>query len=172
MANMMDSFKRPERTYSLIALTALGVGILVYLLDRSPAHVYFLSPAASWVPSHGVRLGPLGGSLPDFLHVYAFILLTAAVAPKPKTLLPICTFWVLVDALFELGQHPMFAPRIAAVVPPWFQHVPFLNHTANYFLHGIFDYTDLVAIAAGAAFAYRTIATVQKVQDRSGSSPS
>jgi hypothetical protein len=162
MANMKASFKTPERTYRLLALTALGVGLLVYLLDRSPAHVYFLSRVTWWISSRDSRLGALGGSLPDLLHVYAFILLTAAVAPKRNTALPICVFWLLLDALFELGQHSIVAPRIAAAVPAWFHRVPFLDNTASYFLHGTFDYADLLAIAAGAVFAYGSISLVQK----------
>jgi hypothetical protein len=162
MANMMMSFKSPERTYCLLALTALGVGVLVYLIDRSPTHVYVLSRIASWISSRNSRLGALGGSLPEFVHVYAFILLTAATAPKRNTVLSICAFWLLLDALFEFGQHPLLAPRIAAAVPAWFQHVPFLDNTASYFQHGTFDYADLVAIVVGAMFAYGSIAMLQK----------
>jgi hypothetical protein len=159
---MMTFFKSQERTYCLLALTTLGVGLLVYVLDRSPAHVYALSRLASWISSRGARLGALGGSLPEFVHVYAFILLTAATAPKRSTVLSICAFWLLLDALFEFGQHPLLAPRIAAAVPAWFQHVPFLDNTASYFLHGTFDYVDLVAIVVGAVFAYGSISVAQK----------
>lgn len=164
----MTSFRS---AYSLMALTALGVGILVYLLDRSPEHVYFLSPAASWMPSHEAWLGPLGGWLPDFVHVYAFALLTAAVVPQPKAVLPICAFWLVVDVLFELGQYPPFAGQIAGAIPTWFQEVPILDNTAAYFLQGVFDPWDLLAIFLGTLAAYLTLTLIAQRDAHHASQP-
>lgn len=145
-----------------IAVGALAVGALVYVLDRPAATVYLLPQSFSFAAGHHIWFGALGGHLPEFVHVYAFILLTLAVGSWPARVWPICGFWWLVDSLFELGQHPELAPRIAAALPAWFQHIPVLDHTANYFLHGTFDPLDLVAIALGTLLAYVTIGIIRQ----------
>jgi hypothetical protein len=145
-----------------IAVGALAFGALVYMLDRPAATVYLLPNALSFAPGHPPWVGPLGGFLPEIAHVYAFILLTVAVSPWPARVSPICAFWWLIDSLFELGQHPALAPHIAAALPGWFQHVPILDHTANYFLYGTFDPGDLVAITLGAVSAHLTIGVIRR----------
>ena len=147
---------------ALIALGALALGTLVYMLDRPAATVYLLPQALSLARGHHLWFGVLGGHLPEFLHVYAFILLTVAVSPWPGPAWPICAFWSTVDSLFEIGQHPAIAPHIAAALPAWFQHVPILDNTANYFLRGTFDPGDLVAIAVGTLMAYLTIGAIRQ----------
>lgn len=147
---------------ALIALGALVLGSLVYVLDRPAATVYLLPNAWSLARAHHRWFGALGGNLPEFVHVYAFILLTAAVSPWPARVVPICAFWWVVDSLFKLGEHPVLAPHIAAVLPAWFQHVPILENTGNYFLHGTFDPWDLAAILLGTLVAYLTIGRVRR----------
>jgi hypothetical protein len=159
LANMMAFLKNPERAYRLLALTALGVGLLVYLLDRSPAHLYVLSRVAWWISSRDSRLGTVGGSLPGLVHVYGLLLLAAAVMPRRPALLPVHTFGFLLDTPCE---HPLFAPRIAAGVSAWLQQAPFLANPASYFLHGPFNYADLVAGLAGTVFACGSIVTPRK----------
>lgn len=135
---------------------ALLMGLTIYLLDRAPAHVYFLSKM-HWPLITASGPGRLAGSLPSLLHVYAFILLSVAVSPWPRRVVPICGFWWLVDTLFEVGQHPALAPHIVAALPAWFQHVPVLDNTGAYFLRGHFDPWDLAAVTAGTLAAYLTI---------------
>lgn len=147
---------------ALIAVLALVLGALVYVLDRPAATVYLLPNALSLVHGHHRWFGALGGNLPEFVHVYAFILLTAAVGPWPARVVSICAFWWMVDSLFKVGEHPLLAPHIAAVLPAWFQHVPILDNTGNYFLHGTFDPWDLVAILVGTIVAYLTIGLVRR----------
>jgi len=142
---------------ALISLGALALGALVYVVDRPAVTVYLLPHAWSLARGHHPWFGSLGGHLPEFVHVYAFILLTLAVSPGRARALPICAFWWAVDSLFEIGQHPTLAPRIAASLPEWFQRIPILDHTANYFLHGTFDPGDLLAIALGTLVAYFSI---------------
>lgn len=155
---------------ALIGLAALALGTLVYLLDRPAASVYLLPNAMSLARGHHPWFGMFGGHLPEFVHVYAFILLTLAVSPWPARVVPICFFWWAVDSLFEIGQHPAIAPHIAATLPAWFQHIPILDNTANYFLLGTFDPGDLAAIVLGTLAAYLTIGficrkEVSRVQD-------
>jgi len=41
-----------------------------------------------------------------------------------------------------------------SIIPDWFEGIPFLENTRNYFQRGTFDMADLVAIAVGTAAAY------------------
>lgn len=130
------------------------------MLARYPESVYFLP--AVWGSGRAAWFGPLGGALPEFLHVFAFILLTAAVVPGPPRLLLICGFWLGIESFFELGQHPTLAPAIAAALPTWLEQVPVLDRTASYFLHGTFDSWDLMAIALGVLAAYALIKRTER----------
>ncbi|HSW51602.1 MAG TPA: hypothetical protein VLG93_00095 [Sulfuricaulis sp.] len=104
--------------YVVLAVVALSVGVLVYLLDRPPEHTYFLSHALT--PAHAPHawFGVAGNYLPAFLHVYAFVLLTAAVAGSSNVrVIRIGVAWFVIASLFELGQHPAVSPLIAASLP-------------------------------------------------------
>lgn len=143
----------PEDTYALIAAVAFGMGISVYLFTRPPLA---LLPFA-WNTRAGAWLGPLGGVLPEFFHVFAFILLTAAVVPGPPRVIAICGFWLGIETFFELGQHPVLTPAITSALPTWFEQLPILDHTTSYFLHGTFDPWDVVTMVLGTLAAYFTL---------------
>ena len=133
-------------------LLVLGVG--VYLLDRpwQQLAIVDLIPL-SHTPSP--MFGVLGGSLPSFIHVCAFALLTAALLRGGRRLnQAICLGWLAVDVAFELGQHSKLAASIAHAVPAWFAHVPILNQTPTYFLSGTFDPLDILFTTLGALTAY------------------
>jgi hypothetical protein len=141
------------------AVAALAVAAGLYIVDRSPADVYLFPSALAFPGAPVLSAGVLGGSLPSFLHVFAFILFTAAVL-GPRTVrstAAIAAAWCVTDILFELGQYPLLAPRIAAALPHWFRNVPLLDNVGPYFLRGTFDPADMAAIVVGAAFAYLTI---------------
>ena len=145
-----------------IAIGALFVGVSLYTLDRQHEHVYFLP---NWLalnhPSTGF-FGSIGGYLPTFLHVYAFILLTVVVAaPSITKLIPICMAWFTLDGLLEVAQSDSIARWIAAHIPHWFSGLPFLENTASYFLSGTFDARDLLSIIAGSISAYLTVRIMQ-----------
>ena len=142
----------------------LCVGILLYTFDRQHEYVYFLP---NWLalsnPSAG-HFSTIGDYLPTFLHVYAFILLTAIItAPSYTQIIPICLAWLTLDSLFEIAQLSPIAQWIATHTPQWFSGIPFLENTANYFLLGTFDARDLLSIVAGSIAAYLT---VQKLRER------
>lgn len=149
---------------ALVAAAALGSGVAVYTLDRE-APAYFLPTAWYLAGNNESWLSAVGSVLPAFLHTYAFVLLTAAVAPWSDRALSICIFWFTIDFFFEFGQHLTIAPYVAAAIPAWFQHLPVLEVAKGYFLRGTFDPWDLVAIAAGSAGAYLTI-TCARQRDR------
>ena len=151
-------FKRPSSLHVLISTVALFLGLLVYLCDRQPEHVYFLSHGL--VLAHGIHslFGVVGNFLPTFVHVYAFILLTAAVAGSTRAwLIRICAAWFVIASVFEVAQHPAISSIVAAVVPAWFARIPVLDNTAVYFLNGTFDVLDLLSIALGTVAAYITV---------------
>jgi len=136
-----------------LATLLLAIGIMVYALDRGGA-VYFLP---DWIatPTRTAILGPLGGHLPTFLHPLVFILITAAIFRPWLRLLPaICAAWFAIECLFELGQMAPFDSRIAAAVPPWFDSLPVLRITADYFTHGTYDPLDILSIGLGTVIAY------------------
>ncbi len=146
---------------TLAALGALVAGVLVYALDRVPESVYFLPASWSLAEAGQLWFGSLGGQLPEFVHVYAFALLTAAVlASSRRFALLGCAAWWALDSLAELGQHATISPHIAAAVPAWFVGIPFLENTGPYFTRGTFDPLDFIDIAVGAVAAYCTIVIV------------
>ena len=141
----------------LAAGSALAIGILVYLFDRR-ADVYFLPEALSASNNLPALFGILGHSLPSLLHVYAFILLTAACLPRGRAwALAACLSWFAIECLFEAGQHPRLRNLVVSRIPEWFDGVPLLEASRNYFLNGIYDPLDIAASAAGAAAAWLTI---------------
>jgi DNA-binding beta-propeller fold protein YncE len=151
-------FRKPSVLCAVIAAIALSVGLLDYLIGRQPEHVYFLFHGFSLAYGHHSAFGVLGNNLPSFVHVYALILLTVAVAgfAKPR-LIGTCAAWFVIASLFEIAQHPAISPVIAAAVPAWFTRIPVLDNTAAYLLNGTFDPLDLLSIALGTIAAYATI---------------
>jgi len=144
---------RPEVGMLLLATLLLATGITVYALDRGGA-VYFL---AGWTtaPAPTSVFGPFGNHLPTFLHTLVFILITAAVLrPWPRLLPAICATWFIIECLFEFGQMAPFDGYIAAIVPAWFDALPVLRITSNYFTRGTYDALDILSIALGAAIAF------------------
>lgn len=158
-------FRKPAVLHVLIAVIALSIGSLVYLLDRQPDRVYFLSflpHGLTFVHGRYPLFGIIGDSFPTFVHVYAFILLTVGIAGSSNPrLLRICTLWFVIAALFECGQHPLLTSRIAAALPAWFARVPILDNTAAFFLKGTFDLLDLLSIALGTIAAYLTAVLIR-----------
>ena len=146
-----------------VGFSALSVGVLIYVFDRQPEFIYFLPGWLSLNSQPGGLLGNIGYNLPTFLHVYAFILLTAVVAvPSITKLIPVCLAWFTLDTLFEVAQIDPIAQWLAIHTPAWFAGIPFLENTSNYFLFGTFDVVDLMSIAAGTVAAYITVSVLTR----------
>lgn len=150
--------KQPKVLQISAAIGALCLGVLVYVFDRQAEYTYFLPGWLSLESQIGGFFGNIGNHLPTFIHVYAFILLTAVVAvPSSAKLIPVCLAWFSLDSLFEIAQLNPVAQWIGSHTPVWFSGIPFLDNTADYFLMGTFDVFDLLSIAAGTLVAYLTI---------------
>ena len=140
----------------LIGLTVLLLGTLVYLIDRSPDQTYFVEKSFVNISLHNILpnlFGFVGSSLPSFIHVFSFILITAGLLHwQKKGCIFICACWFIVDCTFELGQK--FNLWSSKITPDWFNGILFLENTKTYFIRGTFDYFDLAAITLGAISAY------------------
>jgi hypothetical protein len=148
-----------NRLQILIGVAGLILGSLVYLIDRPPDQTYFVSFSKINISLHNTvpnLFGVIGNTLPDFLHVFSFILITAGLfSCNRKGYLIICSGWFLVDSAFELCQKYNSLPL--RIIPDWFEGIPFLENTKNYFQRGTFDMVDLLAIAVGTIVAYFVI---------------
>jgi hypothetical protein len=144
-----------------VAIGALGVGVLVYVLDRQTEFTYFLPGWLSLNNQVGNVFGNIGNYLPTFIHVYTFILLTVVVAvPSLTKLIPVCLGWFTLDSLFEFAQLNPIAQWIGSHTPGWFSGIPFLENTADYFLMATFDVFDLLSIVTGTLAAYLTVTLI------------
>lgn len=139
----------------LIGLNVLLLGTLIYLTDRPPDQTYFVYKFVN-ISLHNTLpnlFGFIGNSLPSFIHVFSFILITAGFLHCQKRgCLIICACWFLTDVIFELGQK--LNALSSTMVPDWFSGILFLENSKNYFLSGTFDFNDLTAIAFGTILAY------------------
>jgi len=138
-----------------LGIFVLITGSLVYIIDRSPEHTYFIYQTSFNLSLYGSlpgMFGSIGDNLPSFVHAFSFILITAGlIATQKHTILLICLFWFVIDSLFEFGQVLIDS---ATTVPSWFAGIPFLENTENYFTNGIFDWNDVAATAIGVIVAY------------------
>ena len=148
----------------LIGITVLILGTSVYLTDRPPDQTYFVYKSFINISLHNTLpnlFGFIGNSLPSFVHVFCFILITASLLKCQKRgCTIICASWFLADFIFELGQK--FKTFSSSMVPDWFSRIPFLENSKNYFLSGTFDYNDLTAIAIGTILAYLVLSITNK----------
>ena len=146
-----------------IGLLGLFVGLLVYLIGRPPNTYFVYNIGINWgfINSLPKISGLVWDSLPSFLHVFSFILITAAIQScGKKGCFIICIFWLLIECTFELGQK--FDTLITKLLPDWFLGVPFLEAAHDYFNLGTFDYIDLTAIIIGAVIAYFVVLTTME----------
>jgi hypothetical protein len=81
----------------LIGLVVLLLGLLVYLVDRPPDQTYFVYKLGIDISLYNILpnlFGIIGNSLPDFVHPFSFILITAGLITfKKKGYIIICLSW-------------------------------------------------------------------------------
>lgn len=151
----------------LIGSVALLIGGLVYFVDRPADHTYFINNLInlSFHKDTPRLFGFLGNTLPAYVHVFSFILITGAlVSNKKRDYIIVCLGWFFLDCAFEVGQ--AFHAWSSRITPKWFSGIPFLENTQNYFLLGTFDFFDLAAIALGAVTAYFVLVITNKEERR------
>ncbi|MCX5846321.1 MAG: hypothetical protein NTW12_08190 [Deltaproteobacteria bacterium] len=156
IAHTIKSLMNIKKIQVFIGLAALFFGVAVYII-RSPGRVYFVPKYFSYLrlPDDIVNVVRIvGGNLPDFIHPFAFILITAGLISldNRKTQFFICLGWFLLESFFELGQH--FKEAYLLFIPSWFDNIPILDHTKNYFLNGTFDVLDMLSFFAGTVAAF------------------
>ena len=141
----------------------LSLGLAVYLFSR-PAWQFLLLPDflfVQWLPINA--MGQFGDSLPSFLHVFGFSVLSAGIiAMNKKAYLLICSLWALINISFEilqsdfflqLNQLTFFTATFGDSALFWLQ---------NYSSNAVFDYYDILAILLGAISAYWVLKQTQQ----------
>ena len=153
-----------NKTQIFIGFGALLLGALVYIIDRPPGDTYFVSNSNLPISLH-YRLpnlfGAAGNSLPDFIHPFSFILITAGILSCSKRgHIIISLAWLTVDLIFEFGQkYKGFSLKL---IPECFEGIPFLENSANYFKFGTFDIMDVAAIILGTLLAFIVLILTSK----------
>ena len=153
-----------NKLHLFVGFNVLFLGVLYYFFFRTSDSTYFLQ--FSGIAPHLQETASgifftLGQSLPTFIHVFAFSLLTAAlVASSKQNYAAVCLFWFGINVLFEFGQK--FDGWVIQFIPDFFSDIAFLENTKNYFIKGRFDYVDLFSIILGALAAYIFLLTTTK----------
>jgi hypothetical protein len=136
---------------TLIGVSTLAAGAVYYLSVRPMAIAAgFASTDAQRLPVIAIALG----SLPTFLHVLAFSMLTGALGESASSRIRSCTAWAGVNALFEVAQHATVARLLAEKLDLWCGEYFVCARTGQYFLRGTFDIADIAAGALGGLLAY------------------
>lgn len=158
---------RTEALLLFLGLLGLGIGIAVYLFDRG-GNAYFVPDGlGSVLPLRSV-FGSLSGSLPAFVHVFAFAVLTAAIlGPSRVGAGRICVAWFGVDTSFELAQSATAHALLSNLLPDVPVSIWLLRQGAGYFQHGTFDLIDIYATFAGACIAFLVISATSLQGGRS-----
>lgn len=146
--------KSSSYIYLVLGNIALLFGWLIYYLFRPK-----LLPGKLEIEFFSISpVVVLSGVLPEFLHTYAFILLTyVALGVMSKTNLYISmAIWLVLESLFEIGQHPLFSHFFSYLETSVFAPQSPARFVTRYFLHGTFDPLDLMAIMIATLAAYYT----------------
>ena len=140
----------------IIGLISLFLGFAVYII-RSPGHIYFVSRYCSCIQLADDILKVVkivDNNLPDFIHPFAFILITSGLISLDNKLSQffVCLGWFFVEGFFEFGQH--FKESYLRFIPSWFDNIPLLDNTKYFFQNGTFDVIDMLSIFAGTVMAF------------------
>jgi hypothetical protein len=114
-----------NKTQIFAGIGLLFAGTFYYYFFRNADQTYFIQ-------LFGLILQKLGYSLPTFIHVFAFSLLTAGLmANSQKGYAAACLFWFGINVLFEFGQK--YDSWVIQFVPGWFSNFIFLENTQGPF---------------------------------------
>lgn len=144
-----------ELLWFILGIMALMFGTLVYITERNPDAVYFLSANLSLFHAKLEIFGWHGDYLPTLLHSFALVVITAAAIGKHKvSAITITLMWMLTEMLFELAQIKFISNIITTYIPNWFEALPVLENAYSYFQYGSFNGIDLISIVIGSVAAY------------------
>lgn len=140
----------------MLGIVGLGLGILIYLLDRPADLVYFMPDNHPYFTGYMTVFGGLGQHLPTFLHPFSFSLITAGVLACRSTLCIalISLGWFAINIIFELGQATTTSTWLMEYIPTWFDGIIVLENTTNYLQYGTYDPKDILSIAIGSLIAF------------------
>lgn len=160
-----------EILQTVVAVCALLLGILIYGLFRDPEQLLLaglLPTLTDSLPGSSPGKSPaVFYSLPSFLHIYAFILLSCVVvAASINSVRLICLFWLVTELLFEIGQHDAVATFLITQLPEPSTQPGWLQALVGYFVNGRFDTMDILALILGAASAYVSILTTRRWREK------
>lgn len=157
-ASQSSSYLSRHRVELYALMLASVLGVLVYTLERDPASVYLMPDFIGSLGLWGSLSLPFSGQIPEFVHVYICILLTALVLDRSLFIHRSITLaWFLFDFMAEIAQHPDIAATISDRIPRWFSDIPVLQNTQSYLLGSTFDPLDLLFILLGSIAAYLTL---------------
>lgn len=154
---------RPDNAPLLLAaVSALALGVLVYVTVRAPGSTLFLPLTWSAALPGPASVLVVAGSLPTFFHTLGFsLLLTMLAGAGHRSALWVCATWFAIETAFEAGQHRLASAWLVDHLPQWFSHAWLLERTGAYFTAGVFDPFDIIAAAAGATLAYLLVVTYE-----------
>ena len=135
----------------LIAGTALAAAIAVYLFARSQPPLFL--PRLDWLNGLVVVDGKLFSSAPSFFYTLAFGLLIGLASPAARAARINCLLWIVLALGLELTQLSALSrflidglqPALPARAWEWI---------GPYWIHGVFDTTDLLATLGGGLLAW------------------
>ncbi len=146
----------------LIGSCAFVMGCLVYVIDRGLESAWFVR---SWMTAGlgATRFtGCLQGQAPDFLHVFAFTLVSSSLTGSSRReRFAICAGWWFLECVLELGQHPALSPYLVSVFGGQSSN-GLSNHVCAFLRQGTFDWLDLVAFSLGSLSAYFTLTAISE----------
>ncbi|MBC8393078.1 MAG: hypothetical protein H8E17_10995 [Deltaproteobacteria bacterium] len=150
-----------------LALGGLFLGALEYFLSRPKESTHLTKLISKLIGSWDLNLqiyGKLGNTLPEFVHPFAFALLTMSLLPGAGRMVRgfICIFWLVIDLSFEIGQH--FGQQLSELIGTFIPHGRISGLLSDYFVNGTYDRMDIAAICSGIMFAF----TISELTTRGG----
>jgi hypothetical protein len=145
-----------NRRQFFIGFIILTIGTMFYFVGRTEGSSYLqrkLAQADRVFPHVPNLLGGLGGSVPEFVHPFAFSLMAIGLVSRTRRSRRwICLIFLFMNALFEIGQG--CGSLIAEYIPQWCNGVFLIENIDNYFSEGTFAGADLIAALLGSTLAF------------------
>ena len=153
-----DSVNKVQLTIGLLFLV---IGISIYALVRGNT-LPFVPEALVVHVLFSSSITLVTHQLPTFTHLLAFTLFTAGLlGGGRRSAALICLFWLFIEIVFEVAQHPFVSGWLVYHIPQWFNNVWLLDNTRSFLSYSTFDPIDIVAAIFAALLAYMLIKLTQ-----------